>query len=496
MKRAAASRTTLFVLTTREYILQQAHELYERLAIEGVEGRRFLLELRLYSRTDRARIFYNHASFSDGLTLQAKKALLAGRAYEAIIDHPMYNPRHIEWITGLSARPLTAENNADYVAYAVDALSHPDPERIWQHGFEHQLNDAQRALLLVLVTMPDRVEHDDLERAFEAFADLAGFSARGHAFTRALRVLDDSFVHTYQDENHTFVETYDPSVADFLAGYVRSSPDDSRLLIQGAACFEQVESLARVLPAQELQGSPASEYLDAVERCLDEPSCTWHDVHIGRDATEPTTIRWHAAPEGRVNFIGRVKTWRGAYREEALRSRLRSAYAEAKERVRRDWEEDRGQPEEAIALLRGMRRRGEGIQTYAPAAKKLITQRLSYSYAFSHLLDLRALAPSIFDDSEWSELRDEYLTVAGEELMNWDDIRSLDEIDELERYAEGMGVQLDSHEVREVRERVEEAIAEAEDRATQDQEDRQPETPEPDGGDAEIEALFTRLANP
>ena len=70
MRRAAASRTTLFVLTTREYILQQARQLYEQLAIEGVEGHRFLLELQRYSRTDRARIFYNHAFFSGQLSLE------------------------------------------------------------------------------------------------------------------------------------------------------------------------------------------------------------------------------------------------------------------------------------------------------------------------------------------------------------------------------------------------------------------------------------------
>ncbi len=239
MKRAAGSRTTLFVLTTREYILQQARELYEQLANEGVEGRRFLLELKQYSRTDRARIFYNHASFSDQLSPHARRALLADRAYEAIIDHPAYNPRHIEWITGLSGHRLTAEDNADYVGFAIEALSHP--ARIWRHGFEHQLNDAQRALLLVLSTMPDRVEDDDLQHAFDAFADIAGISTRQRAFERALRILDDSFIRTYHDEDHIFVAAYDPSVADFLAEYVRSSPADARLLVRGAAFFEQVE---------------------------------------------------------------------------------------------------------------------------------------------------------------------------------------------------------------------------------------------------------------
>ena len=145
MKRAAASRTTLFVLTTREYILQQASELYEQLANEGVEGRHFLLELAQYSRTDRARIFYNHASFSDGLSRRARRALLAGRAYEKIIDHPAYNPRHIEWITGLSGHHLTAEDNADYVAFAIDALSHPGEDLATRLRAPAQLPPARTA---------------------------------------------------------------------------------------------------------------------------------------------------------------------------------------------------------------------------------------------------------------------------------------------------------------------------------------------------------------
>jgi hypothetical protein len=493
MKRAAASRTTLFVLTTREYILQQATELYEQLAHEGVEGRRFLLELAQYSRTDRARIFYNHASFSDGLSRRARRALLAGRAYEKIIDHPAYNPRHTEWITGLSGHRLTAQDNADYVAFAIDALSHP--ERIWQHGFEHQLNFAQRALLLVLATMPDRVEHDDLERAFEAFADVAGITTRERAFRRALKILDDSFIRTYHDEDQVFIAAYDPSVADFLAAYIRSSPPDARLLVRGAVFFEQLQSLARVLPARTLGEAAAAEYVGAVQRCLDAPSCSWYEVYFGSDATEPTITRRHTRFEERVEFVGQVRNWRGAYGTDAVRTQMRAAYRESKDRVRQTWSNGRGDPEEALALLRAMRQRKEGIQAHAIAAKALVTEHLHYPYAFSHLIALRDLAPTIFGEQEWAELRRRYLQVASDELGNWRDMRSVDDIYELERWAERMGVELNAAEIGETRQKVEEAIAEAEDRASQPNYDRFPDTPDPDGGKAEIEALFTRLAN-
>jgi hypothetical protein len=302
MRRVAASRTTLFVLTTREYILQQARELYEQLAIEGVEGRRLLLELQSYSRTDRARIFYNHAFFSGQLTREARQALLANRAYEAIIDHRAYNPRQIEWITGLSGHRLTEEDNADYVSFAVAALD--DPARIWRYGFEHQLKEAERAVLLVLVTMPDQVEHDDLERAFEAFAEVARISTRRRAFERALRVVDDSFVRTSQGVGKIFVRAYDPSVADFLASYLQESPADARLTVRGAVFFEQVRALNRLLRNTPLMGQFVSDYIDAVERCLDAPTSSWHQVYFGREATEPTTTREWERLEERVDFLG------------------------------------------------------------------------------------------------------------------------------------------------------------------------------------------------
>lgn len=87
VRRVARSRTSLLVLTTREYILQQAAALYEEFDREGLIGRRYLLELREYSRLDRARIFYNHAWHSGELDNKAKTALASPSAYGAIIDH-------------------------------------------------------------------------------------------------------------------------------------------------------------------------------------------------------------------------------------------------------------------------------------------------------------------------------------------------------------------------------------------------------------------------
>ena len=495
MRRVARSRSTLFVLTTREYILQQARQLYEQLAVEGIDQQKFLLELSGYSRLDRARIFYNHAFFSGEVSAQARRSLLRDRAYEAIIDHRAYNPRQIEWITGLSGHNLTAADNSDYVNFAVGALD--DPTRIWRHGFEHQLDEAQRALLLVLVTMPDRVEHDDLEQAFNAFCVAAGIATRGRAFTRALEVLDDSFVRTYHDVGRVFVRFYDPSVEDFLGGYLADSPADAQLCIRGAIFFEQATKLSGLLAAPEIPpAAVADDIVDALERTFESASCTWWNVYVGRDATDTTTMRRRVNLEERLDTIGRMRGWAEPYSVAPLRDRIAALYSAGLQSLLERWESGRGEEEHALALVRALQARGELTREMVAAAKTLITSGLHYPYAFRHLVTLRRLVPDAFATPEWDELRRSYLIVVEEELANWQEFSALDEIDELESRAAQLGVDLDPTELRQVRERVAQAIDEAEDRAAElADEHRVEDEPEHEEDDGEIEVLFTRLAN-
>jgi hypothetical protein len=107
----------------------------------------------------------------------------------------------------------------------------------------------------------------------------------------------------------------------------------------------------------------------------------------------------------------------------------------------------------------------------------------------------RELAPNIFEQHEWEELRRSYMLVAEQELENWTDMSAVDEIDDIERYAEGMGVVLDRGELQATRRRVEERIEEAEEAAEYESDHGVEEEPEPESEADEIEVLFTRLAD-
>ena len=93
-----ASKNSVFVLTTREYILNQAKLHYEKLARVNFDHRTCIIDPSKYSRRIRAQILYNHLHFS-GLTREHVKSLTTKRGYLSIVDHKNYNPRLIEFLT-------------------------------------------------------------------------------------------------------------------------------------------------------------------------------------------------------------------------------------------------------------------------------------------------------------------------------------------------------------------------------------------------------------
>ncbi|MEF8732649.1 MAG: hypothetical protein V5B40_12315 [Candidatus Accumulibacter meliphilus] len=77
------SKDSVFVLTTREYILNQAKLYYEKLAREKFDHRTCVLDLSKYSRRIRAQILYNRLHFSS-LPRQRLESLVAKRGYVRI----------------------------------------------------------------------------------------------------------------------------------------------------------------------------------------------------------------------------------------------------------------------------------------------------------------------------------------------------------------------------------------------------------------------------
>jgi hypothetical protein len=187
-------------------------------------------------------------------------------------------------------------------------------------------------------------------------------------------------------------------------------------------------------------------------------------------------------------------------RRSAARASAPGHVRGGRQRVLETWRAGAGEGSAIVPFLRGMQENTEDLGDAVAAAKAHFHSGLYYSQAFRTLLPFRDLVPDASSTEEWQTLRARHLEVAEEELDNWRDIGDLDEIDEIERYARRMGVELDSDRVRRTREDVEQAIEEAEGRAREAAEEHEPpeESDEPDDeklADAEIEAMFARLAD-
>ncbi len=243
------SPNTRFIMTTREYILNQAKLTYEKLAHSNFDVRRCIIDLASYTEFNRAQILYNHVYFSD-LPQAYHEALVKDQNYWKIIKHHNFIPRIIEWMTDQTK--ILGIDSESFVPHCIASLD--DPTRLWEHAFNYQLSDEARYLLLTLVSMPMEVFIDDLQIAFRSFyqrmAQQYGFATSSRDFEKALKELDGNFVRTEQRRSvkgtRSTVRFHNPSIKDFLQNHLARTPDEAFALCMSAPFFQQVAILGQM----------------------------------------------------------------------------------------------------------------------------------------------------------------------------------------------------------------------------------------------------------
>lgn len=273
------SKDSVFVLTTREYILNQAKLHYEKLDRENFNHRTCIIDLTKYSRRIRAQILYNHLHFSD-LPLPHLECLITERGYLRIVDHENFNPRLIEYLTNLAW--LGETPSTEYLALFLRNLD--NPVKIWDHAFRNQLSDRARHLLFVLTTMPLESNMTDVERAFAIFHNSQcaryGIANSATDFKSALKELDGTFVAIRKIQEAVLIRFQNPSIRDFMQNLLL----DGELLPEITASlvfFEQAEWLWETLNDERSQMSPkegarhAPKVVDALQRLIEVDSCSF-----------------------------------------------------------------------------------------------------------------------------------------------------------------------------------------------------------------------------
>ena len=182
----------LFILATREYILQQGLSRYSRFKEgKGIEMSKCIVDMGKYTRFVRAQILYNHLVASD-IPQDYIRAILTDKNYLKIIDHPHFSPRIIE--TFISNGTHEYCEPTEYFNKIKGFFDHPDS--VWLDAFE-RLSVVQKEALLVLTTMGTPMMLTLWKNAYEYFFEKVHKESNylnESEWNNAVKVLQNNFV--------------------------------------------------------------------------------------------------------------------------------------------------------------------------------------------------------------------------------------------------------------------------------------------------------------
>lgn len=225
-------RKTRFLLTTREYLLEQARDVYEKLSRASTDVGTCTVELEDYSRAIRAQVLVNHL-FSYRVKKRTRKYLAKSGIAKQIVNHPNYNPRIIETLVLHSDHAQLKPS--EFAKQFLNALN--NPEKIWESAFHSQLSAEAQNVLICFATIVQAPQVSNLERAFHSYSQTTETGLqRVNKFRCALRQLFDSFL---TDADGKKIEFHTPAVKDFTDRLLRL-PDVTNHVLTTAIFYCQV----------------------------------------------------------------------------------------------------------------------------------------------------------------------------------------------------------------------------------------------------------------
>lgn len=221
IKAVKRSKNTVFILTTREYILSQAIRHYEDLELnrEILDNGKCIINLNDYTRGQKALILYNHL-YHSAIDKEDLNSLMTNRNVHRIIAHRNYLPRVIDWVIK-NKKISKGDNLAEKLLLALS-----NPREIWKSAYERHISQSAKAVLILLFSFGE-TGVDLLKQDYITYTDYLIKIGKLHAseinFEDSLRELEGSFVQINQ---HRHVDFHNPSIIDYLEDHFRGNPHE------------------------------------------------------------------------------------------------------------------------------------------------------------------------------------------------------------------------------------------------------------------------------
>lgn len=241
VERVKNTPNKLLILSTRTIILNSALKDHEKLNRLNIYSRNLELELRNYSRFDKAKILYNHLFFRD-IKPSYFKAIIRDKFYLKVVDHKNYTPRIIEFITDNDRIDNLSDD--EYIEFINNSLGYP--QEIWKHAYTTQIGYFEQILLITLFTFQKPVKDNIL---FNAFKRRLNFEKENHnqiiksnQFDESIKVLLNGFLsHNVKDIEYRLFEFLNPSINDFFISYIKNSSAEVTNILSSIEYIEQLE---------------------------------------------------------------------------------------------------------------------------------------------------------------------------------------------------------------------------------------------------------------
>lgn len=448
MRRVKSSSSHYLLMTTREYILSAARQTYEKLRDQAVDLSKITVDLSSYSAFNRAHILYNHVYFSE-LGDEARRSLLAERAYRKIIEHRNYNPRLIRLIVDSAVVAQGRACAGGFLDFAIGSLE--NPEKLWEHIFTRQLPVAAQDLLLTMLTLREDVILEDLRLAVRKYSK----NVHGHFLTedfkKSLEICDASFITVGLIGGKRVVRFANPGIRDYLLGYLVANSEVYDDLLAAAYWPEQALYLARLAIPPSGSLARASIYKrEFLEQNRQNPialiDCCFDK--FGRRGSHWTRLH---KPDGDIVLIhGSAHNEELAEKALMIAGLVGSSYAgevaaRITERLLPQWKEWVGDKQAALSLIqiaRGLIPEGEHA-LWVSLAEEWFSETLDSTDDFQSLVTLQdefleGVGRQDFD------LNDRFVSFAIDELNQLEYSNDVDEIsynlDLIESLAEGLCV--------------------------------------------------------
>ncbi|MGE4537923.1 MAG: restriction endonuclease [Desulfovibrio sp.] len=243
------SKNKRFILTSRTSILDQGYALGQVFQQKKLKKNEYLLDIGVYSLSDKANILYSFMWRSD-LEKEYLLEIVDKKKYNEIIMHRNYNPRTLEVIT--SSDFVEYLERGDYLSYIDRSLE--NPKQVWEHPYTVQLDNFSRAIVDIVVMSGGKVEETTLEKVYYKLLRSRGYinsSTISREFESIVRMLSRSFVkrsliHTKvsvgassqsKSKGMVYFSPFNPSIADFvLEKYVRQPGLFSEMVLLFEGC--------------------------------------------------------------------------------------------------------------------------------------------------------------------------------------------------------------------------------------------------------------------